>query len=94
MTPLMHAALLGNRELVHALIVRGAEVNAVDSNGMTALMQASWAGHIEVVEDLPDAGASVNLRISSRTIRTHPKRRKRSHLRCHPVAMSKWLNCC
>jgi len=69
MTALMHAALLGNRELVDLMITHHADVNAMDNNGMTALMQAAWAGHEEVVDDLLVAGAMLDLKTSPHTTR-------------------------
>lgn len=70
MTALMHAALLGDREMVDTMLRNEkTDVNAIDNNGMTALMQASWAGHREVVADLLAAGAMLNLKTTSRTIR-------------------------
>lgn len=69
MTALMHAALLGNRELLDLMITHHADVNAMDNNGMTALMQAAWAGHEEVVDDLLVAGAMLDLKTSPHTTR-------------------------
>jgi ankyrin repeat protein len=61
MTPLMHAALRGNQEIVEFLLKRRARVDLVDIFGVTALMQASWAGHAGIVADLVTAGADPDL---------------------------------
>ena len=59
-TALMAASFNGHREVVQALLAKGAQVNAQDSNGVTALILASLQGHIEVVQALLDKGADVN----------------------------------
>jgi ankyrin repeat protein len=56
----MAASFNGHREVVQALLAKGAQVNAQDSNGVTALILASLQGHIEVVQALLDKGADVN----------------------------------
>ena len=61
MTPLMHAALRGNREIVELLLQKKARVDLVDIFGVTALMQAAWAGHTEIVADLVASGANPDL---------------------------------
>jgi ankyrin repeat protein len=42
---------------VKFLIKKGAEPNARDKNGITAMMWAKWGGHSAVVEILKEAGA-------------------------------------
>lgn len=83
MTALMHAALLGNRELVDLMITHHADVNAMDNNGMTALMQAAWAGHEEVVDDLLVAGAMLDLKNESSYRQDHQERGECAHCCCH-----------
>ncbi len=57
-TPLMFAALYGDRSVVQASIARGADVNAANDEGATALM---WAvPDTDKVRLLIDAGADVN----------------------------------
>src|SRR5688500_13166304 len=57
-TPLMFAALYGNAAAVATLIQRGADVNAANDEGATALM---WAvTDLEKTTLLLDAGANVN----------------------------------
>ena len=57
-TPLMFAALYGNASSVAALIQRGADVNAANDEGATALM---WAvTDLEKTKLLVEAGANVN----------------------------------
>jgi len=53
----MHASMDGHPEIVQALLAKGAEVNAKDKNGETALMMASKRGQREVMELLIKAGA-------------------------------------
>lgn len=63
-TELMRASKLGNPALVKKLLAEGAQVNARDQNGSTALMYAC-AAHSEastdVLQALLSAGADVNL---------------------------------
>jgi ankyrin repeat protein len=56
----MHAATLADARMVALLLERGAEVNAKNSSGATALMRA--AGDLEKVRLLLDQGADVNAR--------------------------------
>jgi ankyrin repeat protein len=49
-TALMHAARLGNDEIVALLVDKGADINAADNDGWTALMRASHRGHTETVK--------------------------------------------
>jgi hypothetical protein len=53
----MRAAYHGHLPVLETLIDRGADVNARDSGGLTALMVASHAGHQEVVTALLSRGA-------------------------------------
>jgi ankyrin repeat protein len=50
----------GRIELVRTLLAADADVNAVDSDGWTALMKVSRQGAVELVNDLLSAGADVN----------------------------------
>lgn len=61
-TPLMAAAGRGDLEAVRALLAAGADVNAADARGFTALFHACYngdedRGYPEVVQALLDAGA-------------------------------------
>ena len=61
-TPLMQAAGRGDLEGVRALLAAGADVNAADSLGFTALFRACYngdedRGYPEVVQALLEAGA-------------------------------------
>jgi ankyrin repeat protein len=56
-TPLMIAARAGNIEIVQALLAKGADVNAKDSEGKTALELAKERGDAKVVELLKQSGA-------------------------------------
>ena len=53
----MWAADFGYTAAVQALLDAGADVNAKDKEGVTALMEAQENGHTEVVEILKKAGA-------------------------------------
>ena len=55
MTPLMWAAFTGHTNIVQMLILAGANAQARDNQGMTALMIASEAGHQEVVNILKES---------------------------------------
>ena len=44
-------------DVAKLLIENGADVNAKDNDGVTALMQASENGHTEIVSLLKSAGA-------------------------------------
>jgi ankyrin repeat protein len=46
--------------VVQALLDKGAEVNAKDKGGDTALMEAAFKGHLPVLQALLDKGAEVN----------------------------------
>jgi len=59
-TILMHSAAGGDYAKVKRLIEEGADVNAQDKEGWTALMRASQNGHTEVVKLLIEAEAAVN----------------------------------
>ena len=57
--PLLDAARRGELEAVRELIRRGADVDGVRGDGMTALHFAAERGHAEVARALIDAGAAV-----------------------------------
>ena len=66
-TALSMASYSGHTDIVAKLLERGANVNAIDNNGSTALFQASVSfdlerGEPEVVAMLLDAGADVNVK--------------------------------
>jgi uncharacterized protein len=50
----------GNAEHVGLLLDAGADINALDRYGQTALMNAAHKGHIEVVRLLARRGANLN----------------------------------
>ncbi len=67
-TPLMVAADLGNAELIRVLVAAGAEVDARDARGFTALFHACYngdedRGHPDAVQALLDAGADKEAKI-------------------------------
>jgi ankyrin repeat protein len=65
-SPLNEAAWKGDTEKVQApekvqaLLTQGADVNAKDKGGFTALMDAAWEGHTDTVQALLAQGADVN----------------------------------
>lgn len=62
-TPLMLAAWNGSLEIAHALVAKGANVNATEQwTGQTALMWAASRNNPGVAEFLIDKGAEVNAR--------------------------------
>lgn len=59
-TPLMLAASAGDLCELFTCILDGADVNAKDHNGWTALTFACWFGHYEIVTQLLDSNAEPN----------------------------------
>lgn len=61
-TALHHAVSVSNNErVILDLIQNGADLDALDENGKTALMKAAWYGHINNTKLLVDAGADIEL---------------------------------
>ncbi len=54
------AVLLGDLEMVNALIKFKADVNSADEYGFTPLMTAAANNHLEIVNELIEKGADVN----------------------------------
>jgi ankyrin repeat protein len=50
LTALSAAASSGHTEIVQLLLDKGANINAADLNGGTALYYADWNGHTEIVQ--------------------------------------------
>lgn len=57
---LHHAAAGGHMRLAGSLIERGADVNRVDWNGNTPLINAAYFGHLDVVKVLLKKGARID----------------------------------
>jgi ankyrin repeat protein len=57
---LINNAVIGDLAKVKSLIRMGADINAKDENGNTALMMSSLEGHLEIVKFLVSKGADVN----------------------------------
>lgn len=58
--PLFLAAGEGKLEVVRYLLNEGADVNARESWGSTALVEAAYYGHIDVIKELLLRGADIN----------------------------------
>ena len=50
----------GNVEQTRRMLDAGADINALDEHGQTALMNAAHKGHLEVVRLLVERGAALN----------------------------------
>ena len=61
---LIKAISKGDTEKVHALLEKGADVNAKDNNGGTALMRAAQEGQTDTLQALLANGADVNAKIN------------------------------
>lgn len=61
-TPLMGAAMLGKMKQLRELVAAGANVDAADERGWTALMYAADRNEVGAVEFLLEQGASATLR--------------------------------
>jgi len=75
-TALMHAARVGNEELVTLILNHGAEVDARSDDGWTALMRAAVKGHEGVLRILLAHGAQVNLLDNGKATALHWAARK------------------
>lgn len=49
-TPLLHAASEGRLECLRALLEYGADAEALDEKGLTAMYYAAWEGHLQCVD--------------------------------------------
>ncbi|HMA64281.1 MAG: ankyrin repeat domain-containing protein [Fibrobacterota bacterium] len=58
---LNRACSKGDLASVKKLISDGADINAIDNRGRTALLEAAWGGHNDVVKLLLEKGANPNL---------------------------------
>jgi len=59
-TPLMHAARIGNIDVLHALLARGADPAVMNADGNGALWFACFANSEECVAELIAAGAPLD----------------------------------
>jgi uncharacterized protein len=58
---LLQASASGELTAVKKIVGEGADINAADSSGRTALIEAAWAGHADVVKYLVEKGAKVSI---------------------------------
>lgn len=63
---LLRASREGNTAEVRTLLDAGAEVNAANDDGFTALMAASVKGHTDIAKLIIKAGADVNAQTNDR----------------------------
>ena len=75
-TALMHAARVGQDELVTLLLKHGADIDARSDDGLTALMRAVVKGHEGVVRILLKHGARIDLRDKGQATVLHWAARK------------------
>ncbi|MDF1794932.1 MAG: ankyrin repeat domain-containing protein [Coxiellaceae bacterium] len=61
-TPLMHAAMNANVEVMDYLLAKGADITVADGNGDTAFNYAFWSKHesVELLEKLSYPGQDIN----------------------------------
>ena len=57
---LIRASANGDLAAVKKILSEGADINAVDSKGRSALIEAAWGGYSGIVKVLIDGGADVN----------------------------------
>jgi ankyrin repeat protein len=62
MSPIHIACQAGREDMVRCMVVRGANPNATNKEGQTALILAAELGHVAVVQTLLDLKVSVNIR--------------------------------
>ncbi|KAL7647776.1 UNVERIFIED_CONTAM: hypothetical protein RMT77_001385 [Armadillidium vulgare] len=55
--PLCLASDYGQLDVIKYLLSKGADVEAIDKHGISALLAAIWEGHTECVKVLLEAGA-------------------------------------
>jgi len=65
--PLFLAAGEGRLNAVRYLLDQGADINACDRSGNTALTEATYYGHVSVVKELLVRGANINFLSSAGT---------------------------
>jgi ankyrin repeat protein len=61
-SPLIHAVVIGSKEIVDGLLAKGADLNNQNQWGNTALILAADKGYKDIVDRLLVNGADVNLR--------------------------------
>ena len=61
-SPIVIASDVGNPRIVEALILKGANVNDTDNNGLTSLMKASIYGNLDVIKLLLSTGIDIHIK--------------------------------
>ena len=61
-SPIVIASDVGNPRIVEALILKGANVNDTDDNGLTSLMKASIYGNQDVIKLLLSHGIDIHIK--------------------------------
>ena len=77
LTPLIAAAFKGNDRIVEDALAHGADPNARDATGKTAMVYAAARGFDDIVRRLLDAGVDANGRVRQRAHRADVGRRPR-----------------
>lgn len=84
----MIAASAGHLEMVEALISRGAEVTAQNTNGQTSLHYAASRDRLDIARVLLDKGAEVNSRDKMGSCPLH-RATSRGHLKMVQLLLSR-----
>jgi ankyrin repeat protein len=61
-TPIQQAADFGHTEIIRYLVSKGAQVNAKDNFGNSALLNALYENHTDAVKELLKAGADASVK--------------------------------
>ena len=62
-SPIVIASDVGNPKIVEALILKGANLNDTDDNGLNSLMKASVYGYIDIIKLLLSNGINIHKKV-------------------------------